>query len=274
MSEFVDRLLLRLRSPAEVQKVLAPTNDPNRTRLRALFDAAFVLPFARLHAVQDLEVRNIEILEVQQPLFWPRRTSGTWTQTIPSHARTEVFCEGEERCEPAWVDMTVEALVKVVLEVDPGEVESIMTKEISGFSTLDEFRNHFRVFDLDAFMADHGISTVEELRTRFHYLLTEIRGRPPRPFNPNDPANQHRFSLRLAILIREERDLVAGLRTAKLARGLLERTVAYQPRVGVAEVRTPYAPLVIFPQGGPFKEEDVRALFATARILAVFVPPS
>jgi hypothetical protein len=239
-----------------------------------LFNAAFVLPFARLHAVQDLEVRDIEILEVQRPLFWPRRTSGTWTQTIPSHARTDVLSEGEERCEPVWVDMTVETRVNVVLEIDAGEVESIMTKEISGFSTLDEFRSHFRVFDLDAFMAEHGISTVEELRTRFHYLLTEIRGRPPRPFNPNDPANRHRFSLRLAILIRDDRDLAAGLRTAKLARGLLERTVAYQPRVGAAEVRTPYAPLVIFPQGGPYKEEDVRALFMTDRILAVFMPTS
>jgi hypothetical protein len=59
--------------------------------------------------------------------------------------------------------------------VDEGKVATILTRDL--WFTLAEFRNNFRFIDLDAFMAKHSISTVEELRAAYQYLLTEIHGR-------------------------------------------------------------------------------------------------
>jgi len=275
MSPFVDRLLLQLSDPAQLAALLLPiADDPLKTRIRTLFDSVYDLPFARLHDVNAVQVRQ---LEFERPLFPPRRTRQTRTQTVPSHAVTEVAGESTEGLSPAWLDIAAEVGLTLVLEVDPGEVETVLVREITGFNTLDEFRARFRFLDLNAFMAEHHISTFEELRDRFHYLLTQIRLRAPGLFDPADPANQHPFSLKVAILIRDALDLAGALRDAKLARTAAERALTFQREVGPAEVRTPYAPLVIFPEAAlaaPFTADNVRAFFARERILALFVTPA
>ena len=47
-------------------------------------------------------------------------------------------------------------------------------------------------------MAEHHITTVEELKAAYHYLLGEIKLKDLPPFDPTAPANQHRFELNLA----------------------------------------------------------------------------
>jgi hypothetical protein len=275
MSLFVDQAVLRFSAPARLIELLAPAGDPTHIRLRSLLDAMYDLPFATLHDVFDVEVRRIEL---QRPLFSPDRTHGNWTQTIPSHIRTDVVYESLNDAEPVWLDISAEVSLTLVLEVDANEVESILTRQIDEFNTLDEFRAHFRFIDLDAFMANHGFTTVEELRKQYHYLLTEIRLRTPEPFNPDDPANQHRYSLNLVVLIRDTIDVAAALRDVKLAQNILKRALTYRREVDEAEVRTPYAPLIIFPESAltdlPFSADDLQSLFAAERILVLFVTPS
>jgi hypothetical protein len=275
MSEFVDRVLLQLSTPTELGQLLAPSSDTNRTRLRTLLNAVYDMPFATIHNVLNVQMQTSEF---QRPLFPPRRTSGVWTQTTPSYTRTDVAYECSGGLAPVWLDIAAQVGLTLVLEVDAGEVESFLTHEIVGFNTLDEFRARFRFIDLDAFMERHGITTVEELKEAYHYLLAEIRLRTPVPFDPNDPANQYHFTLNIAILIRETIDVAALLRDAKLAQATLECTLIYRQEIDTAEVRTPYAPLVICPEAAlgsaPFDRNTLQTFFAGERILALFMTPS
>ena len=275
MSLFTDRLLLQLGDPAQLTELLAPAADATRARLRALLAAVYDFPFASIHDVQDIEVHRREI---ERPIFPLSHTSGTWTRTTPSYTRTDVALQELNGGEPTWLDIAAEVGMTLVLDVDPGQVASIITREITGFNTLDEFRARFRFIDLDAFMARHGIATVQELRDAYHYLLTEVQLRAPGPFNPNDPANRHRFALSVAVLIRESIDVAAALRAAKLTRAVVERTVTYRRETGGAEVRTPYAPVVVFPDaalaGLPFTGDALRTFFATEGIVALFLTPA
>jgi hypothetical protein len=275
MSTFVDQLLLQFSDPAQLAQLLAPAADTTHQRTRALLSAMYDFPdSSTIHEVQSVDVRAIE---VQRPLLPPGYTRGTWTQTIPSHTRTDVVYETKDGLEPVWLDVSAEVSLVLVLEMDPGQVESITTRALADFNTLDEFRDQFRFIDLDAFMAEHDITTVEELRERYHYLLTEVRLRAPGPFDPNDPANAQRYTLNVAILIRETIDVQAALRDAKLARLALEDGLTYRHEVDTVEVRTPYAPVVVFPEGAfgglPFDADAVRNVMAAEGVLALFVTP-
>jgi hypothetical protein len=275
MSLFTDQLLLQLSDPAQLAQTLAPASDPTHARVRALLSAAYELPHARLHEVLSVEARQIE---AQRLISLSSRTVGTWTQTTPSYTRTDIFYERPAEQPPLWIDLAAELALTVVLESDPGEIESIVTQPVANFTTLDEFRAHFEFIDLDAFMAEHRISSVEELRERFSYLRTEIRLRALAAFNPDDPANQRRYRLNLAILIRETIDVLAALRAAKQLRAAIERTLVAAPAQGEAELRTPYAPLLIFPEaalaGLPHTAAELRAFFARENVLALFLTPT
>jgi hypothetical protein len=275
MSEFVDRLLVQLSDSPRLLELVVPPSDAGHSRVRALLDAAYDLAFATIHEVRDVRV---VAKELQWPLFAPVRMSGTWTQTIPNYGRTDVAYERSGELPPVWVDMSAHLEVVLVMDLDMAQVESILTRSIDDFNTLDEFRSRFRFIDLNAFMAKHGLTTVEELKAAYAYLLTEVRLHAPGPFDPANPANQYRYSLNVAILIRDVLDVAAALRDAKFARGAIERGLVYRREVGVTEVRTPYAPIVIFPQatltGTPFGAGALQALFSAERVLAVFMTPA
>lgn len=275
MSLFVDQLLLQLRDPTQLTQLLAPASDPTQARLRTLLGAVYDMPFATIHAIRNLQVRQIEF---QKPLFPPERLAGAWQQTIPSYTRTDISLERQQQVAPVWLDLLATLDLTLVLEVDPGEVESILTHELTGFNTLDEFRALFRFIDLDAFLAKHRITTVEELKEAYHYLLTEIQLRTPAPFDANDPANQYPFTLSVACLIRDTIDVSEALRAAKLAQATWESTQAYRREVDTAEVRTPYAPLLLFPEtalnGLPFDANALQTFFAAERVLSLFVTPA
>jgi len=273
MTLFVDQLLLQLSDPARLIQVLAPAADPTRSRIRALIGAVYDMPFATIHAVSDVQVQSIES---ELPIPLPAKWSGTWQQTIPSYARSDISLD--QQTSFSWVDLLVSLEVTVVLEVDPGEVESILTRDIGDFNTLDDFRARFSFIDLDAFMAKHRISTVEELKEAYRYLITEIRLKAPGPFDPNDPANAFRVPLKVVILLRDVLDLAAGLREAKVARLAAERLFAVRPELKSAEARTYCAPVLVFPEsslnGLPFDANAVEAFLATERVLGIFLTPS
>lgn len=275
MSSFVDRLLVQFGDPAQVAQVLAPPGDAAKARLRALLDAVYDQPFAVVHDVRDLQVRRTEF---QRPVAPPRRRRGTWTQTSPSYARTEVSTDELAPGATAWIDVVAEVDVSLLLELDPGEVESIFVGAIEGFQTLDEFKARFQFLDLDAFLERLGITTVEELKARYQTLLAEVRLKPPAPFDPNDPANLRRYPLRVAILIREALDVAALLREAKLLRAALEGSVAFRAEFDAAEVRSPYALLIVLPEaslaGQPWTADALGAFFAAERVVVAFLTPA
>jgi hypothetical protein len=272
MSAFVDQQMVQLSDPTQLAALVDPAGDPNHTRVRMLLGNVYTMEFATIHGVSNVQVRQTEF---QRLFFAPSRVSGSWTQTIPGYTRTDLALERHETTHPVWVDLAVVLDLTLLLEIDSGEVESILTREITGFATLADFQSRFRFIDLNAFMSEHGITTVDELREAFHYLLTEIRLRALPPFNPEDPANQHRYQLKLAIFIRDVLDVAAALRDAKLVRTVLERALVFHGEVEGAEVRTPYAPVLIFPAaavpGAPLTQAALEAFFAAEGVLALFV---
>lgn len=274
MSDFVDRLLVRFSNSAQLRQELVPAADTTFTRLRALLSAVYDFPFARIHTVSDVQVRRIEM---QRPLFPPGRRSGTWTQTIPGYTRTDVAYEYLEGLQPTWLDVSAEVAVTAVVEADAGEVDSVLTRDVTNFTTLNQFRAHFRFFDLDEFMARHRITTVQDLKKAYQYVLTEIKLKAPPAFDPSDAANERRYTLNVAVLIRDAIDVAAALRDAKLAQTAVERTLTFRREAQEAEVRTPFAPIVIFPQaalaGLPFNAAALQTFFAGERILALFMTP-
>ncbi|MFF3877198.1 hypothetical protein [Streptomyces sp. NPDC001978] len=272
MSEFVDQQMVRLSDPAQLTALVDPPGDANHARVRGLLNAVYAMEFATIRGVSDVRVRQSEF---QRPVFPPRRTAGTWFQTMPPYTRTDLALERHDPMTPVWVDMAAELGLTLLLDIDAGDVQSVLTHEVTDFTTLDDFRSRFRFLDLDAFMAKHDITTVEELREAFHYLLTEIRLRFPGPFDPNDPANQHRYDLKLAILIRDSIDVASALRDAKLARTALERAFSPVPGPDGTEVRTPYAPVLLLPvaavPGSPLTQAALESFFASEGVLTLFV---
>jgi hypothetical protein len=183
-----------------------------------------------------------------------------------------------DRLAPLWVDLSADLGVELVLEIDAGEVESIMVREIANITSLADFRSRFRFIDLDAFLDEHGISTVQELRAAFEYLLTEVRMKQPPAFDPDDPANRRRYELSAAILIRDALDVTGALRAAKLARAVLRRTAAFREEAEADfQTTSPYAVVVVFPidslDGTPFTEDELGAFFAAEDVIAIFVQP-
>jgi hypothetical protein len=272
MSAFVDTVMLELSDPTKLRELVAPAADPTHRRVRQLFATVYALPFAVLHDVVEVDVLDSDF---QRPLFPPRRLAGTWTQTTPSYSRTDVLYEGLDGLAPEWVDLSARLALTVVLEVDAGEVESVRLHDLGAFSSLAEFRARFRFFDLDAFMAEHGITTVEELKRAYRYLLGEIKLKAVPQFDPDDPVNQHRFELNLAVLIRDAVDVAGCLRDARLAREAVERTVPYRREVGDTEVQTPYAPVLVLPEAAVAATGStvgaLETFFAAQEVLAVFV---
>lgn len=271
MSGFVDEQMVRLRDPAQLVALIDPPGDAGHARVRALLAAMYTMDFATVRGVSDVHVRRTEF---QRPVVAPRRTTGNWFQTTPAFTRTELTLEWDEPLSPVWVDLSAEIDLSLLLEIDGGEVESIVTREITGVTSLEDFRSRFRFLDLEAFMREHGITTVEELREAAHYLLTEVRLRALGPFDPDDPANRHRYELRLAMLIRDTLDVASTLRDAKLARAAVESAVL-TGKPDEAEIRTPYAPVVLVPAaaapGGPLSTSALESFFAAEGVLALFV---
>src|SRR5215831_16258563 len=139
MSQFVDQALGRLADSAQFVQLLAPASDTNHSRLLTLLGAAYDMPNATIHDVRDLQVLHSEI---QQPVFPPARLEGTLMETTgPELRRNSISLLRSSLSSPIWIDLAAEVGLTLVLEVDPGEVDSIVTREIDNFTSLADFQS-------------------------------------------------------------------------------------------------------------------------------------
>ncbi|MFI5529930.1 hypothetical protein ACIA8O_15450 [Kitasatospora sp. NPDC051853] len=275
MSGFTDGLMLRLGAPGALPGLLLPADATGLARVRQLVGTLYGLPAATVHEVARLEVAAAEL---QRPLFRVRQLSGSWIRTAPAHERTEVLYEGRDAAAPPeWADLMLRLTATLVLELDPGAVESVTLNDIGEYQTLAEFQAKFRYFDLDGYLARHRIGTVDELRRAYRHLLGEIRLAAPPPFDPAAPANRRRVPLELAVLVRESVDLTASLRAAQLVRDLAERGLPARPDPAGLESRGRLAPVLVFPAAAlavsGITETELSAFFAAQDVLAIVLPP-
>lgn len=235
MSLFVDQILLQLSDTAQLIQLLSPTADTQHSRLLTLLNTMYDLQFAIIHDVQNIAISQVEF---QRLLLTTHEQRGTWTQSSPNHMRTDVVYEGSDKLEPLWLDIAAKINLKLLMEVDRGEVQSIHTQPLDQVT---------------------------------------IQLKKPPPFDPNDPANIYNYTLNVAILIRDTIDVAATLHDVKLASTVTERIVSYSKEVDVAEVLALYASIVIFPQaalsGLPFQPVALQNFFAKEGVLALFITP-
>ncbi|WP_225731773.1 MULTISPECIES: hypothetical protein [unclassified Nocardia] len=270
MAGLVDTVLLRLATASGVHDLVFPANDTGHTRIRTLFTSVYQLPFAVIHDVTAVDVAGIVCA---RPLYPVVRRTGNWTQTMPGHIRTDVDIVGSDGVAPQWVDVVADLAVTVVLEIDPGELDSLRIGDLGDFTTLDQFRAKFRYFDFDAFMREHRLATVDDLKRAFRYLLAEVKLKPAPAFDPGAATNSRRLPLRVGILIRDNADITAALRDVRQMMAGYGPVVDEHTDRDFAEIAAPIAPLVIFPAqsvpDGP-TQVQIATFFASQNVLAVF----
>ena len=273
MASFRDQALLALSDPAQLEARLLPAGDTDGQRIRTMLAATYDLSAARVDRIQSIQVEAVALQHLLVPVA--RRTA-EWTQLVPEYTRTELTMRVPEPTAPIWVDLLAQLHVNVVTEVDPGGAEAVLTRSIDDFTTLDEFRAHFRFIDLDEFLARHHIATVEELRAAFDYLVTEVRLRVPPPFDPDDPVNAHSLAVTVAALIVDPFDLAGGLRAARLVLEAARDLTGSAPTTMPIESTAAYATAVVFPATGldPGLIADVERLYALEGVATLFLNPT
>ena len=237
MSVFTDRVMVSLSDPARLRELVVPGEDTAHQRLRRLLSRVYSLPSAVLHSVLDVAVSGIEF---QRPLFPAMRTSGTWTQTQPAHSRTDIRHDRLDLRAPQWLDVSADVALTVVLQIDPGEVESVRQSKLSD------------------------------------RVVNEVKLRPLGEFDPADPANQRRLDLRLAVFIRDTVDLVEALRVARRTGEIAERVLPASRGAPETEATAPYAPVLAFPADAVpatgMTETELTGFLDAAGVLGVFLP--
>jgi len=270
MTVFGDRALRELSDPAALRALFA--GEPGDTRVRTMLAAAYDLSAARIDQISDVQVRSVGL---ERPLFPVGRQDGAWSQLVPSYTRTELTLSVPAPADPLWIDLLARIDVTVVTEVDPSGAEAVLSKGFDSFTTLDEFRARFAFFDLDAFLAEHHISTVEELRDAFDYVVTEIQLRKPTRFDPSDPANTHTLPVTLAAVIVDPFDLTAGLRATRLVREAAKGLTGPAPPGLPIEVSEAYATAVVAAADGlpgGLTAAQAEQFYGKEGVVSLFVP--
>jgi hypothetical protein len=203
------------------------------------------------------------------------RVELNWQQHQPSFQLADVRGTFTRSGTEVWADLYATLRLDLVAEVDPGGIESAVSSSIGNITSLADFQSRFRFLDLDDFLARMRISTVEELRESAEYVLTEVRLRQLPPFDPTDPANARSVTLDVAVAVREERDLAAGLQAARRLRaaGRTADPGRSDPVFGPA--LHPYALAVVLPPAaaGDLDDDAVNALFGAAGVLPLTADP-
>jgi hypothetical protein len=145
MVRFSDTVLLALGNADTLKSALAPQGDT--TGIQTLIGAVNDLDFARIDRIQDVTVGDVTL---QVPFFPPRRVEGDLSRIVPSDTRADP--RPAVARDPIWVDILARIRVDLVAEVDPGGVESMVTRLVENIGTLDDFRARVPFLDLDEFM--------------------------------------------------------------------------------------------------------------------------
>jgi hypothetical protein len=265
--------LLQLSDPKALTALLAPDASAPPAALTTLLTACYDTSNVTIDHVAAVRVDE---LQVQQPVFPAWRERGTLVRTQPGYAYTDVTLQRSRAVDPQWVDFLARISLDIVVAVDPGGIDSVLSRAMADFTTLEQFEGQFSFIDLTGFMARHHLTTVDDLRNAFEYLRAEIHFTQPPPFDPNDPANLHTVGVTAAMLIGTT-DLTATLRAVTLVREIADDVIGVAPDLLLGMPGHPWAPAVIFSAadvaGAGLVAADIATLLAGQQVLALFATP-
>lgn len=273
MAEFADRVLAQLHAPSALATLLTGPPAATYPHLARLISEVYDIDGVELGDITGATVLGVR---TEYPLAGADKVILTWQQQQPTHANADLRGLVERAGAEVWADLYATVSIDVVAVVDPGGVESAVTRAIENVTSLADFRSRFRYLDLDEFLARRRVTTVEELRRSAEYVLAEVRMKPPPVVDLTDPANARAITLDLAIAVLDERDLVAGLRAARRLRAAGAAGPPASADAILGRPVRPFAVGVALPATaavGQPADADVEALFAAAGVLPLFASP-
>jgi len=281
MSAFSDQVLLQFLDDAFVQDLLA-----NRLGLVPLLNLVCEL--------EDVTLRGIPLVgvpgkEFAAPAFETRRTTGTDERIAPDSQRVKIDRTRPRSGRLSWVDVLLDVSLAVQFESQAVPLDTITSRslldKLGGVTSLADLRNKLTALYpssvVDAFFRQLRLTSVEAF-LRQPSLFLEFIGKPPPPFDPNDPANTR--AIRLEVCVQTWSDLQVGqaLQAAKLARSILENERNSLPDFKGGTIVTPFAFVVIFPDSAAVDgaipgltaaeiKTAIRNLFQAERMFAQFI---
>ena len=269
MSTFADLLMVRYLTAANVENLLDPPADPNHQRVRALLAEVYE---PRLLQVESVDAVDVTATAFQVPVVEPTTVRGTWEKQLPNMERSLATFDLPAISQTSWIDMEVETMVTVRVSATTALLDAISSEDVSELSQQ-AFVNKFQFLDLPGLMQAAGVSTYQELQKDFPRLY-HLHYADPAPYNPEDPASQRKYRLRVSVLFFPTLDLQGALRQVIQARRALN---AIRPRPEAYEggdLLSSSAWMVVFPSslftGHPPTEANVTNLFAATQLVAAF----
>ncbi len=271
MTTFADQLMIRYSDPANVNLLLVPAADATRQRAQTLLQSVYE---PQLLTIQSLDSITVTAKSFQVPVVEPMPLSGTWEKIIPQSERSQISFDLTATAQTDWIDMTLETSVAARVSATSAPLDTITSEDVSGLSQQD-FIAKFQFLDLAGLMASAQVSTYQELQADFSRLY-HLHYAAPAPYDPNDPAAQRTYKLRISVLFFSTLDLQGALRQVAQSQRAVD---AVWPQPGEYEGGDLLAasawigvfPTSIFdPNTTPITQGQVSALFTAQGWVAAF----
>lgn len=257
----------------------------NKLGLAALFNIIYE---AESIDVQEIAIGSIESKRYQMPTFEAIHTIGTDERLSAVPERVKVDRVQPRRGRLVWTDVFLEILLKVKVHSKAAPIDKITVKhlldEVGPVNTINQLRTaltaRYSPDVVDAFFKQTRVTTIEEFKRRGNFFI-EFVYKKPLPFDPLDPKNSRTFRANVCVQFQPELKIAEAIQTAKLCRSLLENEGAFAEVLKEVEVKTPFAFVVIFPDGvvgenfipgvtAAQTKANIKSLFAAENMLAHF----
>lgn len=269
---FVDRALVALVDPAAMSALLTAGGPGPYPRLQRLVDSVY-----QSEAVTTTGVTGASATSVQPVLRYDalETMSLTHTASQPAYALSELRGVRRRGGASTYADLMASLTLEVTVTRDSGGIDSVDFEPIEDIQSFADFQSRFQYLDLDGFLAEHRITTLDELRSRYEYLRGTIQLRKPTAADLQPTTVT--VGVSLACVLSEELEILPALRAATALRAAVDAADTgrtdplFGPPVHAAAVA------VIFPAAalgaGVPTADQIDAVCAGLQILPLFASP-
>jgi hypothetical protein len=261
--------MVRYLDPTNVDKLLVPTGDTTRQRVRALLASVYQPQLLKVEAVDSVTVVSTRF---QVPVVQRVTARGTWERLVPAGERALATVEVPSLEQIWFIDVALETTVSVRVSVTAAFLDGVATEDVSGLSQQN-FVAKFAFLDLAGLMKAAKVSSYQELQADFPRLYRMHYADPP-VYDPNDPAARRTYRLKVSALVFPTLELAAALRQVSRTRRAVDSVLPHPDGYEGGDLLGSTAWLAVFPdsaigQNTPTRNE-ISALFGAENVVAAF----